>query len=382
MEEVKTELYEKYNLCERKLVRVFTSFYRLEKLILSQPREVKHHGILRAKQYLLLLEEEYQKKKLVDERKEKIFAELKYCEKLFLEYIESFLIFESKVREYSLEQLNSRVISSYFSSLRKLNEEFIFHLTSFKDFTAQEYYSKERVLLVLRKQMFSKFVYITNNVIESIQYYRELSLKDLKKVNVKFLKVGDILVLRKKDPQLSSFRKFAKHMIRSNFIHTSLVYNIDGSNIFVFQSLAYNDKKTEISLLEIKKGYEYIVMRPQKPLSKSQIQKIKKLEIEALDIKYNYLKVLQAFFWRNLEHLLRKFSFWKKRPFNYSRKSRKVFCSEVVSLIYEKIGLDLGLSEDKSQVSPTDILNSSELKILGYLDIENLDKIYNKTIHK
>jgi len=316
--------------------------------------------------FLLLREQQYLKKALSRRLLKKMNLIVSDLQELHLNYIRSLEQYKVHLYNLPLSRLDKKTIREEFSMLDIRNKAIMQSLNtgSIPDFNSYVL-AKKRIAKIVLSQI--ELLYsVLNLVSEDLFYLKDVDTSNMKQLKLDQLEEGDILLLKKPEAHLKSFRKIASKIMDSKFIHSAIVYKKDKDIIYLFQGLAFNEKKTLIAPIEIVKGYEYIIMRPKKKLNKEKLAKLKELEEENMNLKYSYAKVFAGFFERHLEKFLEdtEITTRKRNPLNMLSG---VFCSEVVARIYAQVGVTFGFSHDNAMVGPLDILNAPELEQIGYI---------------
>ncbi|MEC8220550.1 MAG: hypothetical protein VX028_00645, partial [Nanoarchaeota archaeon] len=216
-----------------------------------------------------------------------------------------------------------------------------------------------------------KISMITNIIFNNFYYQKNLDLKNFKKISYANIRVGDIILKRREQKENTRLSKLINIFLDSPIVHVSLVYRVSKDACYTLEVDAYNNTCGEISKLKVKNTEDYIIMRSKKLLSKEKQEKIKLYQEEFLTRKYSILKVIGAFIQRHKERIFSNIGIFSSRKKNIFSSIEGIFCSQVAAEVYKKAGIELGLTDDTSVVSPLDILNSPQLKIVGYLENEN-----------
>jgi hypothetical protein len=319
-------------------------------------------------EYFFLKEEKFQE----EQKKEKFIQELKekfiMVEKIVFGFTLRYAEFKYECLQLKLLKINKRTLKKYFEKIENQIHR-IMELLYFIQVPSYDLFLKRKKAIGVEVSTIIQQCYLIMNLIfEDIWYKKEVDFTKIKKLSFDEINEGDVIVLRKDPSLLSSFRLFAKKLLDSNFIHSAIVYRKTENSIFLFESLAYDKKEVGVNILEKSKNLKYIILRPNKDISKKNLETLRFEADKYLGTNYSFLKVLGAFVERHKEQFFEnsRFPFFrKKNPFS---KNNGIFCSELVALIYSKIGIKIGFTEDNSIVSPLDILNSSSLKIIGYYE--------------
>lgn len=317
--------------------------------------------------YLMMRENNYdlelEKRKILEKLRKQI---IRIGDHYFF-YLEAFAEFKYEIMHYSLSKIDIRTINEIFKKIDKENKKIQDLIVIFENTNYNELLHRKSVF----RQSYSKileYLYVIENLVyEDIYYIKELDFSKLKLLKTKDVKEGDVIILKKYYKNLTIYRKLIVNILGSTFIHSAIVYKISKDKIYLFEANAYNDKLTNIAILEKKPNYKYVVLRPKREFSKQGIKQIKEIMEANVGIKFSILKTLSASYERLKELHLRNSFLPLKRKKNPFKNLKGTFCSEAVAKIYEEMGIRLGLSDDNSIISPLDILNSPELEIIGYL---------------
>ncbi len=352
----------KFHLIEK------TLFEAEKKLHILEKNEFHSNPIAK---YLILKEDFFQikeKKKII---LNPFYESILNTEKSFVAFISFLEEYEHFTKELSLNKINLATIKNYFLDI----DEYIFiikkQLVFIEEFSINDY--------LLRKSTFNKNILeikkkismITNIIFNNFYYQKNLDLKNFKKISYENIRVGDIILKRREQKENTRLSKLINIFLDSPIVHVSLVYQVSKDACYTLEVDAYNNNYGEISKLKVKNTEDYIIMRSKKLLSKEKQEKIKLYQEEFLTRKYSILKVIGAFIQRHKERIFSNTNIFSSRKRNIFSSIDGIFCSQVAAEVYKKAGIELGLTDDTSIVSPLDILNSPQLKIVGYLENEN-----------
>lgn len=368
---MKNTLYSFQNKLISLLISIEENFHNCENSVIKTNKEINldysknNNKII---EYFFLKESKFQE----EQKKEKYIEELRLkflnVEKIVYDFTLKYSEFKYECLQLKLLRINKRTLMRYFKELEN-NVHKIMDLLYFIQVPTYDIFLKRKKRIDIEvSDIIQKCYTIMNLIFEDLWYKKAIDFQEIKKLEFKDIKEGDIIVLRKDPSLLSSFRFFAKTLLDSNFIHSAIVYRKTNDSIYLFESLAYDNKEVGVNLLEKSKKLKYVILRPNKKLSKKNLELLKQEADKYLGMNYSFLKVLGAFVERHKEQFFQdsKFPFFRrKNPFS---KNNGIFCSELVALIYSKIGIKIGFTEDNSIVSPLDILNSSSLEVIGYYE--------------
>lgn len=318
-------------------------------------------------QILMVHEAHYAEEKNREELNKNIRKSLR---KIFLKFEschESWIILQTLLLKEKQFKISETTLKYKINYVNKVFSQILNLLVFYGNFDYNNFIVHKVKILKLTKVIEVEIQLMVNIFSGEENYIKEVDFSKLQKLYFDSIKQGDILLLRKEDFTLTPYRKFLKWLLQSNIMHSSLVYDIVDKQIYVIQANSHNSKKTRIDLLERKKGYSYLVLRPKKEFNKKQISQIKKLSTSHIGKDFSNLKIITGSLERGLEFLLRNFSFYRRHN-NPLRYSKGLFCSEVVASIYDQVGCPLGISKDPSITSPIDILNSKNIKIVGFIE--------------
>lgn len=162
--------------------------------------------------------------------------------------------------------------------------------------------------------------------------------------------IGDI-VFFKKDKTSFISRIIAK-ITKSEFTHVGLIIGYDeNTNIVkIVESDRFVD--TRINTIELKKC-RHVIYTTTEEKTKEQIYMIMKLAYKYVGVKYDYLQVIGLFF---------SLLFKKKRSAWFNSKN-KLICSELIDIIYYKVGIKRKNIYNLGNITPQELLEVYDLRI-------------------
>lgn len=369
--DIRPLLYEMLQESCSALFSVYKYFKHSEKVVLEYLNlKSKNSGsesfLQEVSNYLSMKGSEYVEELEFRRRIDKIKNLTYELETLYHDYLKKFDVFMALLKTQDIRKIDRRTLDTYSLRIDELNTKVLKDITLFEDIEFNEYIIKKNNLRHTVSKLVELQFIVLNLVSESKYYVKDINFKKLKKLKYDEIQEGDILLLRKANSVLTSFRKLASVLLESNFIHSAIVYKKYKGDVYLFEGLAFDDKKTLIEKMERGPKLTYLVLRPKNRLDNKQIKKLKALMEENIGIKYSHIKTLGAFFQRHKEIFFKDTLFQKNRRENPFKELPGMFCSEIVVKIYNKIGVRIGFNEDDSIISPIDILNSPELDYIGY----------------
>lgn len=345
-----------------------TLFDAEKKLHILEKKEFHSNPIAK---YLILKEDFFQikeKKKII---LNPFYESILNSEKSFVAFISFLEEYEHFTKELSLNKINLSTINNYFLDIDKYIFIIKKQLVFIEEFSINDYLLRKSIFNKNILEIKKKISMITNIIFNNFYYQKNLDLKNFKKISYNNIRVGDIILKRREQKENTRLSKLINIFLDSPIVHVSLVYRVSKDACYTLEVDAYNNTCGEISKLKVKNTEDYIIMRSKKLLSKEKQEKIKLYQEEFLTRKYSILKVIGAFIQRHKERIFSNIGIFSSRKKNIFSSIEGIFCSQVAAEVYKKAGIELGLTDDTSVVSPLDILNSPQLKIVGYLKNEN-----------
>ncbi|MFW5704834.1 MAG: hypothetical protein ACOCXG_03235 [Nanoarchaeota archaeon] len=255
----------------------------------------------------------------------------------------------------------SDLVFHEIKKIEVLNIELMKLLEFFESMTYTDLVHKKVEFNNIISEIKSIIGFIESSIRKYETYKYSLNIESYKKITYHELKFGDIILLQRKNMKNSNyFVRIINRILKSPIIHSSLIYKIEDNKVFVFEANAYNFRRTEINLLELKKGTIYFVLRLKKPIPLIQKKELKELMEGSINLRYSFLKLVGYMFRANSNNLVKRL----KNPF---RKLKGVFCSEIIALIFSRIGVKVVETEDINTVTPVDFINTSSLEVIGYM---------------
>ena len=161
--------------------------------------------------------------------------------------------------------------------------------------------------------------------------------------------------------------KLIFYFSKSHLGHASLYYFNKNNNYYFFDIaddfVIFKSIKFQKYLMNYSKDCVGLVLRTKKKLTVKQKKEVLDYIGDHMGYNYGVFSVLflllesvvfkHLFFYRNL-----------KNPFATNTN----FCSENIVRAYESAGIYLGIKDDPGTISPVDLLNSNDLKIVGYIN--------------
>ncbi len=317
-------------------------------------------------QAVLVHEEHYLEKKnksILIKKIESLLAsllhEFRYCYKHWLLLQRDF--FQEK--QFKVTQTTLKKRSMY---IEKLFTQLLDSLVFYEDFTYTNFISHKKSIDSLLKKLSAELQVLGNLAFGEEYFFKDVKFSGMEKLREEDILPGDLLLLKKEDFTLTPYRKALRWLLQSNIMHSAFVFDVVGDEIFVLEANSHDSRQIGIDSLERKKGYTYVVLRPRKPFTKLQIADMKEFSTSFVGKKFSNSKIIIGSLERGIEFLFRHFSFYG-RHMNPLRKVEGHFCSEIVASIYDRGGCYLGISKDPSIASPIDLLNSRNVKIVGYI---------------
>ncbi len=356
------------------------SIFKLVKL----SSELRNDYLKNGKELFILFEEYYS---LRSKNENKIISALLFHEhnysldqfrkkvekKIQKKLLDLFKIFEDFYSNYSIYKLsledekyliNKITIKKRLGVIEREFNNVLENLIIIFKFDYNEYRLRFSFISYSLNQIISNLEIIENLHNQNTLEVPKINYSKLKKLNIKDIKIGDIILVEKESRSLTLYRKLLGKMLNSNIIHSAIVYDIIGEDIFLFEANAYNSKEVSIDKLEFKKNYKYIIMRPSYNLNKLTKKKVQNLCDSYLGEKFSNLKLVVGSLERLREYILKYLPLLRKS--NPSKSLNGTFCSEIVVRVYSKLGFNLGINEDSSIASPVDIFKSKSLNLIGY----------------
>ncbi len=215
-----------------------------------------------------------------------------------------------------------------------------------------------------------KNLVILNNMIYSYENFRyNVDHKKYKKLDYKDLKFGDIVLTLKSDEMIKKkiIFKLIYFVTKSHIGHASQFFKqINGKYYFLDVPEVYNPlKKIKYKLFNMNYSKKRIglVLRYNKKFTPEQKENLKKYYHNNLGSSFGLIKAL--FLALELEMYFHM-PFFRNLKNPFPKESH--FCSENVVRAYETAGIYLSNKDDEATTSPVDLLNSPQLKVIGYID--------------
>ncbi len=373
----KDKLYSYKSFLLKKIVDFERNFEDLETFVIYIEKELSifDENYIKNKpiqSFLTLKDSKY----LLKEERDKLLFKFKKRtfeveEKLFSAFtlFEEFRVF---LINQKIKKIDLRTIKSILNDTHKIFYSIFKKIFFIENISLDHYILLKEEIKKKALQLLDNISVITNLAFESLWYFNDIDIKKLKKISLAKLEEGDIILTKKKFVENSLFTKVVSKLIRSKIVHSSMVYKVGKNYLEIFESIGDNGGKSVIHSLEFSNSSFYLILRKKKSLSNMQKKELVTLMSQNIGRKYSFIKVFSAIFTQRREILSNNPYFPYKRRSNIFKFLSGVFCSEIISELYSKIGIRLGFSKDNSMVSPLELLNSSELEIIGY--IENATK--------
>jgi signal peptidase I len=200
-------------------------------------------------------------------------------------------------------------------------------------------------------------------------FVRKLDYSKISKITEEKMLPGDIILFDEYKYYKNSYpRRRIVHYIGSTILHSAIFLKTDAhKNHLLFQAGGDNRMKSYIGTFNRDSGIRYIILRSRKKMSKENHNKMMSIISSNINRKFSILKLYGI----ALNYGLADFySNWFPK-ITHGRNilaTKGIVCSELISLIYRRYGLNIGNYTDSAMVSPVDILNSFELDVVGYME--------------
>lgn len=288
-----------------------------------------------------------------------LLHEFRYCYKHWLLLQQDFY----QEKQFKVTQTTLKKKSEFIENLfTQLLDSLVFY----DDFTYTNFISHKKKIDELLRKLSAELQVLGNLAFGEEYFFKDVKFSQLQKLKESEILPGDLLLLKKENYTLTPYRKALRWLLQSNIMHSAFVFDVVDEEIFVLEANSHDSRQIGIDSLERRKGYTYVVLRPRKSFTKMQISEMKEFSTTFVGTKFSNSKIIIGSLERGIEFLLRHFSFYG-RHMNPVRKLEGHFCSEIVAAVYDKGGCYLGISKDPSIASPIDLLNSRNLKIVGYI---------------
>jgi hypothetical protein len=203
------------------------------------------------------------------------------------------------------------------------------------------------------------------------EFIRKLDYNKIDKITEKKMQPGDIILFDEYKYYKSTYpRRTIVRYTGSTILHSAIYLKTDyHKNHFLFQAGGDNRMKSYIGVFNKDPGIRYIILRNRKSLSIINKNKMKDIIYSNVDRNFSILKlygiVLNYGFARFYSNWFPKITQGKN-----ILSTKGIVCSELITIIYRKFGINIGNYIDSAMISPVDILNSFELDIVGYMEKE------------
>lgn len=211
----------------------------------------------------------------------------------------------------------------------------------------------------------------------NFRFNREVNYSKLESLSTNDLQVWDIILFDEYKYYTSSYaRKRIVKWIWSTILHSAIIYKKSKHNdTLIFHAGWDNRMKSYVEEFQPIEWIKYLILRYRKGLSKHDQKKMTKLIWKEINKKFSVLKLYWVVFNYWLIDIYNKYLvklFPNVTVWNNPFRSKWIFCSEIISMIYRKFNKNLWNYRDNSMISPIDIFNSFELDIVGYIDDNNI----------
>lgn len=162
--------------------------------------------------------------------------------------------------------------------------------------------------------------------------------------------IGDIVFFRKDKTSFIS-RLIAK-ITRSEFTHVGLIIGYDKDNNIAKIVESNRFVNTRIDTIELNKC-KHVIYTTAEEKTQEQIYMIMKIAYDYVGVKYDYCQVIGLF----LSLLL------KRRKNALFNSKNKLICSELIDVIYYKVGIKRNNVYSLGNVTPQDLFEVYDLRI-------------------
>jgi len=162
--------------------------------------------------------------------------------------------------------------------------------------------------------------------------------------------IGDVIFFRKNNKSIIS-RLIAK-ITKSEFTHVGLIIGYDENTNMIKIIESNRFVNTRVNTIELNKC-RHTIYTTKEEKTEEQIYTIMKLAYEYVGVKYDYLQVIGLF----LSLLFKK----KRKPWFNSKN--KLICSELIDIIYHKVGIKRNSLCNLGNITPKELLEVYDLEI-------------------
>ena len=280
------------------------------------------------------------------------------------------------------------LISSHVKKLKiaysKLNKLIVVYIKNFNEIfdnsqsldisfekIYESYHTIKLEIKILKESSFKEVIDLESSLFEFFEHSHTLEeeLNSLPNISIKDLKKGDIIVeyIEKQYPQMLG--KVISFFLKTPIIHTSVVYKISKKKVFIFETSTLNGIfKSKILEFKPDKHIRYIILRANPQLDKNQYEIMDSFIDNHISTPYAPLKTTGLVYRKLVNGVKSKYYFANPNLKNPISHKKGLFCSELVSKMYNEMGITITKIKDDSLVSPFDVYNSKSLVKLGVLE--------------
>ena len=296
----------------------------------------------------------------------------------YIKYIEEIKSLIEKTKHNNFEKQDyTRMFNQLIETIKHdLNDIDNIFQELFKNSLEKFYYCK---LAKNKTYKIHKKIIISLNMFSGFTSYKfNYPIKDLKKITTEDLKFADVILSQKSEKNLKKnpFQRLISIVTTSPIGHSALflenknnkaIYLDVADNQITIENFFKNPEKIKYIKTNNKYSKDVIglVLRIKSGLSKTEKNKIEEYIENHINLQYGFFKVLLGLLAAKLYEQIPINKFKLKNP-NQNLKS--MFFSELVSKAYEFAGIQIRNKSDPAETSPSDLLNSPQLEIIGYIE--------------
>ncbi len=287
---------------------------------------------------------------------------------IFHEYIESLYELYDAFKREELGRVDSTTITNLQNKIDDRNKELLGIIQVMKVTNYNKYYIDKKNI---SQSLYEIETYLRNIVLVCVNYsnyiYR-VDVQELKVISKSFLKEGDVIVEQIRDNYEGLKGRVISFFLDSPVIHVSMVYRNSKYGLYLFDAqIRKNNVDTSITVFDRYKNIDYIVLRPKLKISKKELAQIDKFVEEHISTPYSKVKTISLAGHRIKHKIFERVGLKGKRNSNMFDFSSGVFCSELISKVYQRIGINVSYNNQHSMVFPLDFVNSKDFEIVGVL---------------
>ncbi|MCA9495572.1 MAG: hypothetical protein KC589_01405 [Nanoarchaeota archaeon] len=286
----------------------------------------------------------------------------------FEDYERKYYEFKDYVQTRNLENYQINTVRRLLIKIDAKNREISKIVMTNYNLEYNDYYQSLQDLKNLINQVKYYISIVEHKVFNAEHFSREIDYSKLSKLDFLDLKMGDIILYEEDPKKSNSFvTKQISLFIKTKITHSAVFYKKENDKFIIFQARGADRKKSYLAPFKVRPDYKYLVLRLRHTLNVEQKKQLEINILENINKKFSLIKIYGAGFNIILENLYKKW-FWFLEEGRNPVKTSNIYCSEVIGKIYGGLGYNISNKIDISSLSPVDIFNSPELKIVGYIE--------------